>query len=399
MRCAEHRRRASTGSRRRGCASQLQRRKRLRADALSPDDRPPSDPHGRAAIGPRRIAARHHSVGDHPRRSFSPRRATQPRCTANGIWATERAAFRRTVGSTSGTAFRARPTKACSRAGRLRPRSRAAAVRHGGLKGEPASNRELYDLDMRRRIDAELDARTIDFMAAGGQRPALLRLRALDATPLIRRCRIAISRAGPGKGDFADSMIEMDHRVGEMLDAVDALGIARDNAFHFRQRQRSRVPPAVARHRRPVDRHVPHGDGRRAAGAVHRALARTDAGRACDNEIVHIVDLFSTLARLAGARAPDRPIDGVDQLDFLLGRPRNRCARVSSTTSRTNCAPPNGATGKCTSSGRRSQTPGQSPNALSLQPHPGSEGGDRRQHEQSWVRGPIRKMINAFQRH
>ena len=39
------------------------------------------------------------------------------------------------------------------------------------------------------------------------------------------------------------------------------------------------------------------------------------------NEIVHIVDLFPTLARLAGAPLPaDRVIDGIDQLDFLLGR-------------------------------------------------------------------------------
>jgi arylsulfatase len=39
------------------------------------------------------------------------------------------------------------------------------------------------------------------------------------------------------------------------------------------------------------------------------------------NEIVHVTDLFPTFARIAGARVPsDRPIDGVDQLDFLEGR-------------------------------------------------------------------------------
>jgi arylsulfatase len=33
------------------------------------------------------------------------------------------------------------------------------------------------------------------------------------------------------------------------------------------------------------------------------------------------VDLFPTLARIAGGKVPtDRPIDGVDQLDFLTGR-------------------------------------------------------------------------------
>ena len=44
------------------------------------------------------------------------------------------------------------------------------------------------------------------------------------------------------------------------------------------------------------------------------------AGRV-SNEIVHVVDLFTTLARVGGAEVPkDRPIDGVDQLDFFLGK-------------------------------------------------------------------------------
>jgi len=38
------------------------------------------------------------------------------------------------------------------------------------------------------------------------------------------------------------------------------------------------------------------------------------------NEIVHEVDTFTTLATIAGSRVPpDRPIDGVDQTDFLCG--------------------------------------------------------------------------------
>jgi arylsulfatase len=47
---------------------------------------------------------------------------------------------------------------------------------------------------------------------------------------------------------------------------------------------------------------------------------RIAAGRVSD-EIVHGVDLFPTLASLAGAGVPDdRPIDGVDQSDFFLGK-------------------------------------------------------------------------------
>lgn len=39
------------------------------------------------------------------------------------------------------------------------------------------------------------------------------------------------------------------------------------------------------------------------------------------NEIVHEVDTFTTLTKFCGAQVPaDRPIDGVDQSDFLLGK-------------------------------------------------------------------------------
>jgi arylsulfatase A-like enzyme len=44
------------------------------------------------------------------------------------------------------------------------------------------------------------------------------------------------------------------------------------------------------------------------------------AGRV-SNEIVHGVDLFPTLAKIAGAKVPkDRAIDGVDQSDFFIGK-------------------------------------------------------------------------------
>jgi arylsulfatase len=43
-----------------------------------------------------------------------------------------------------------------------------------------------------------------------------------------------------------------------------------------------------------------------------------------NNEIVHIVDMYTTLAHLCGAEVPkDRAIDGVDQLDFFLGKQKS----------------------------------------------------------------------------
>src|SRR5438552_16989295 len=56
---------------------------------------------------------------------------------------------------------------------------------------------------------------------------------------------------------------------------------------------------------------------------MNRCPGRVPAG-SVSNEIVHIVDLYTTLARVGGAEIPkDRPIDGVDQLDFFLGKQVN----------------------------------------------------------------------------
>jgi arylsulfatase A-like enzyme len=47
---------------------------------------------------------------------------------------------------------------------------------------------------------------------------------------------------------------------------------------------------------------------------------KVPAARVSD-QIVHGVDLFPTLAHIVGASVPDdRPIDGVDQSDFILGK-------------------------------------------------------------------------------
>src|SRR5205814_1037984 len=102
-----------------------------------------------------------------------------------------------------------------------------------GRRGEHARNVELYDLEMRRRIDAQLVRRANDFMRrqAKASRPffAYVPLTQLHFPTLPHRD----FEGRTGTGSFADSMVEMDHRVGEMLDQIDALGIAHDTLVLF----------------------------------------------------------------------------------------------------------------------------------------------------------------------
>jgi arylsulfatase len=124
-----------------------------------------------------------------------------------------------------------------------------------------------------------------------------------------------------GAGDFADSMAEMDHRVGEILDEVESLGIgaqtlvifASDNGPEFRRPWRGTAGPWMGTYHTAME-------GGLRAPCIVRWPGQVPAGRVT-NEIVHVTDLYVTLARVAGAKLPaDRPIDGVDQLDFLLGK-------------------------------------------------------------------------------
>lgn len=196
-----------------------------------------------------------------------------------------------------------------------------------GRRGEPARNIGLYDLEMRRRIDSDLVQRAKEFMRrqANARRPffAYVPLTQLHFPTLPHRD----FEGRTGAGSFADSMAEMDHRVGELLDEIDALGVAEDtlvlfgsdNGPEFRRPWRGTAGFWTGTYHTAMEGSLRVPFMLRWPGKVKREQIT--------NEIVHIVDLFPTLARVAGAVPPaDRPIDGVDQLDFFLGR-KERSAR------------------------------------------------------------------------
>jgi arylsulfatase len=191
-----------------------------------------------------------------------------------------------------------------------------------GRAGERVRNVEVYDLEMRRRIDSELAARAGDFMrrqVRAGDRPffTYVPITQLHYPTIPHRDFIDKS----GWGDFADSLIEMDYRVGELLDDVDALGVrdetivifGSDNGPEFRRPWRGSAGVWRGTYHTAME-------GSLRVPFMIRWPAHVSAGTVT-NEIVHVTDMYPTLARIAGAQIPtDRPIDGVDQLDFILGR-------------------------------------------------------------------------------
>jgi arylsulfatase A-like enzyme len=188
------------------------------------------------------------------------------------------------------------------------------------VKGKPARNVAVYDLDMRRTIDGGLTLRTIDFM----RRKTKANDPFFAYVPLTQLHYPTLPHPDftgkTGNGDFADSLMEMDHRVGMLLDEIKSLKIendtivifASDNGPEFRRPWRGTAGPWTGTY------HTAMEGGLRAPFMI-RWPGKVPAG-GVSNEIVHVTDLFTTLAQVAGAAIPsDRTIDGVDQLDFFTG--------------------------------------------------------------------------------
>jgi arylsulfatase len=190
-----------------------------------------------------------------------------------------------------------------------------------GVKGEKARVVAEYDVPARRRIDAELTRRTIDFMGRQVEagRPFFAYVPfTLAHLPTLPHPEF---EGKTGKGPYADVLAEIDHRVGQILDAIDELGIRDDTIVIWTS---DNGPEEIAGH---------HGtagfwrgpyftvlEGSLRTSFLIRWPGRIESG-GVSNEMVHIVDMLPTLARIGGGKVPtDRMIDGINQLDFLLGR-------------------------------------------------------------------------------
>jgi arylsulfatase len=189
-----------------------------------------------------------------------------------------------------------------------------------GRVGGPTESVAEYDLEKRRLIDGELTGEAIRFMreraAAGGPFFLYVPLTHLHFPTLPHPDFAGRS----GVGDFADAMIEMDHRVGQLLDELDALGLrddtlfvfASDNGPEFRRPWRGTAGPWTGTYHTAME-------GGLRVPLIVRWPDRVRPGRVSD-EMIHVTDLFSTLATVGGGRLPDdRPIDGVNQLAWWTG--------------------------------------------------------------------------------
>jgi arylsulfatase A-like enzyme len=194
-------------------------------------------------------------------------------------------------------------------------------------RGEPLTVVKPYTAEVRRDIDWELVDRGIDFMqrqkAAG--KPFFLYL------PISRTHFPNLpSKRFEGQsriGQFGDSLMEGDAIVGKLLDSLKALGLEQDTLVVFASDNGPQGDVVREFGGDMPDMGSP-GPYRGELGDASEGSIRTAAmirwpgkiSPRSTNAMFSIMDFFPTLARLAGGKVPDdRPIDGVDQTDLLLG--------------------------------------------------------------------------------
>ncbi len=269
-----------------------------------------------------------------------------------------------------------------------------------GFVGHPAKEVGVYDLHKRRLIDSELTERAISFMRQQSTEQAPFFLY-VPFTHLHFPTLPHPDFAGKSAvGDFADAMMEMDHRVGQLLDAVDELGIAQDTLFvfasdngpEFRRPWRGTAGPWTGTYHTAME-------GGLRVPLIVRWPGHVAPGVVSD-DIVHVTDLYSTLAAAAGATLPnDRPIDGVNQLLWWTGKVEHSAREAFVFYIKTELravkwrhwkmhlvfeSEPNQGT-------RHLETPW----LFNLKRDPKEETDVAM--EEGWVRGPIRRLILAFE--
>ena len=193
-----------------------------------------------------------------------------------------------------------------------------AKGRHEMLKVRP------YDLEYRKEIEADIAKASVDHIKrqAGEKRPFFL---------MIGWTRPHFPNdVGPdfsgksGIGKYGDSVVELDYRVGEVLDAIDEAGMTDDTIVIFLS---DNGPTTTGGSPDELYAGDP-GPFRGELGDAYEGSIRTVGmirwpGRikpSVSNEMIAIHDIFPTLATMIDAKIPsDRPMDGVDR-DFLLGR-------------------------------------------------------------------------------
>src|SRR5512132_1817244 len=198
-----------------------------------------------------------------------------------------------------------------------------------GKKGEKSKSVMPLDLEVRPIVDEKyIVPKTVDYIKknAAAKQPFFVYVGySRMHTPMIPNPNYA-NKSTARSGAFADTIAEMDDRVGQIVDAVKEAGID-DNTVIILSSDNGgggcipQVGPGSNGPWRGDFFNTPF-EGSMRVPAMIRWPGQVPAGVVTEQRLA-AVDWLPTLAGMAGAseRVPkDRPIDGVDASSFMLGK-------------------------------------------------------------------------------
>jgi arylsulfatase len=201
------------------------------------------------------------------------------------------------------------------------PRVAPAEPIYEARKGEEPRRAGELNVEHRRNMDKEITGRAVNFIRknASAGKPFFAYVSfSLVHLPTLPNPEFA---GRTGNGDWADCLAELDYRTGEILDAVKQAGIEENTIVIFASDNGPEATPPWQGDSGPWrGTYFTAMEASLRAPFIIRWPGKIAAG-SVNNEIVHVADLFTTLAHAGGAEIPkDRAIDGVDQLEFFLGK-------------------------------------------------------------------------------
>ncbi len=191
-----------------------------------------------------------------------------------------------------------------------------------GAKGQSSHQVKPFDLDSRALLDREIVEKTEAFIQARAEegRPFFVYAALTQLHPPFLPHPDFKGRSKAGA--YADIQMEVDYNVGRIVNAIDAAGVG-DNTILILTGDNAAGEDAGEGGSNGPWRgglSTAYEGGIRTVGMI-RWPGKFAAGHVTD-EILADLDWFPTLAHLVGqeTRIPtDRPYDGINQADFLLG--------------------------------------------------------------------------------
>lgn len=190
--------------------------------------------------------------------------------------------------------------------------------------GPGASSRlNQYDFEYRMQIEADIASASSEIISrlSGKDDPFFM---VIGWTRPHYPNTVGSDFAGKsGVGQYSDSVVELDYRVGEVLNALRESGIEDDTIVVFASDNGPTTSTGSPSELYAGDT----GPFRGELGDPYEGSLRTPAiirwpGKVeakMSNQMIAIHDFLPTFASMLGRELPtDRPIDGIDQSDFLL---------------------------------------------------------------------------------